>query len=221
MLKIIGFSCVLSGESWLLRPHTPISSPHSDPIFFSKVIKSHHLAMPKPGQEDPFLFGSFFPISDPHPNVHPSVTLHCPTVFPQDFFSPCLYPGSHSLSYGYSLITLLEPRACCLPAHVQAGTNHSFWNIGQIMLWDLQFKSPQWLPMRILNNFTPRMPTWPLCSDCLRLQHLSVCPPWKQMPLRGDVVLSVISFVLCTGLGVRNVLSERWAESWITNQLTL
>lgn len=183
MLKIIGFWYVLSGESWPLRPHTPISSPHSDPIFFSKVIKGHHLTMPKPGQEDPFLFGSFFPISDPHPNIHPSVTLHCPTVFPQDFFSPCLHTASHSLSYSYSLITLLEPRACCLPAHVQAETNHSFWNTGQIMLWDLQFKSPQWVPMSILNNFTPQMPTRPLCSVCL---HLQLCPPgnrclWEEM----------------------------------------
>lgn len=48
--------------------------------------------MPEPGQEEPFLFGSFFPVSAPHPSIRPSIPLCCPTAFSRDFFSLVFFP---------------------------------------------------------------------------------------------------------------------------------
>lgn len=146
MFKML-FCWVLSGDSLLLRHHTHASSPHSDPIFFSKVIKGLHVATPQPGQEDPSLLGSFFVLGDPHPNIHPSVTLHCPTASSQDLFSLVSFPFSHSRRYSYSLITLLGPYSCSLPTRVQAETGHHFlrYRSDRVMA-SLVF----WIPMSIL-----------------------------------------------------------------------
>lgn len=218
MLKIIGFWYVLSGESWPLRPHTPISSPHSDPIFFSKVIKGHHLAMPKPGQEDPFLFGSFFPISDPHPNIHASVTLHCPTVFPQDFFfplSPSRFPFPElqlqpDYLAGAPGLLSSSPRASRdQPQFLEYRSDHVMGSpVSEPPV------GPHEHPQQLHTSHATLAPL-----QCLLA--FATLPSWKQMPLRGDVLVSVLSSVLCTALGMRNVLSACWAESWLANRLTL
>lgn len=163
--------------------------------------------MPEPGQE-PFLSASFFPVRappQPTPIDHP-VLSHS---FCSGLFLPGLSP--RSLRYSYNPITLREPRACPRPAHTATDTSRSLWSPGQVMLWDLPFRSPHWLPVSLPNRFSRQVPASPLCSACLRVPHLSVCLsvlPGNPGLLRAGVSPAVTSSALRTALGLTKAPSE-------------
>lgn len=112
----------------------PIQTP-----FSPGLIEGHHLAVPEPGQEDPFLLDSFFPSASPTPaHTHPL------SFIVSQHFLPTCFPSLHFPGYSYRLIALLRPQTCSLPTHRTSRDRQHFLGYSSGHLQHLQFKSPWW-----------------------------------------------------------------------------
>lgn len=188
MLKI-PFGFLFLGFVWrklTAKTSAHVSSPRSDPIF-SRVIQGHHLAVPEPGQEDPFLLDSFFPSASPTPaHTHP-----LSFIVSQHFLPTCL-PSLHFPGYSYRLIALLGPQTCSLPTHCTSRDRQHFLGYSSGHLQHLQFKSPWW------PRAHPEAPQSSGASPALlrrqlRFSPLVYCsPPCKRYAFQGEMSYSLL-----------------------------